>query len=288
MLAGQPNDPSWASVAQSAFEELRSGYYCCKFPEKAKKHRRGDFAALSAGISYGGGQTVSSQALYRSIYIPFTNVRCIQAPGNLYHHATNSTVLRGLLSSEPFIRIAGFSSSAFATWYPKLHHYYDDHFNPLLSRHPDLRRNFKNSVWATVAFNFGPATVTAKHRDFANIPFGICSVTALGTFNPKKGGHMILWELKVVIEFPPGSTILLPSAVISHSNTPIRKHERRCSFTQYTPGGLIRWAEHGFQSETNFVAGLSQEQKKEVAAENAARCKFGVSLFSTLRELQDM
>jgi hypothetical protein len=30
----------------------------CKFPKKAKKHRRGNFPALAFGISHGGGQVV--------------------------------------------------------------------------------------------------------------------------------------------------------------------------------------------------------------------------------------
>lgn len=48
-----------------------------------------------------------------------------------------------------------------------------------------------------------------------------------------------------VIEFPAGSTILLPSVAIAHSNTPIGPGERRCLFTQYTFGGLFRWAARG-------------------------------------------
>ncbi|KAJ7697753.1 hypothetical protein B0H14DRAFT_3529203 [Mycena olivaceomarginata] len=56
---------------------------------------------------------------------------------------------------------------------------------------------------------------------------------ALGDFDPDLGGHLILWDLRLVIRFPPGSTILLPSAIIRHSNTPIQAHEHRSSFVQY-------------------------------------------------------
>ncbi|KAJ7937906.1 hypothetical protein B0H13DRAFT_1580401, partial [Mycena leptocephala] len=66
-------------------------------------------------------------------------------------------------------------------------------------------------------------------------------------FDPDFGGHLVLWDLKLVIRFPPGATILIPSAIVRHSNVPIRPDERRCSFTQYTAGGLFRWIRDGFK-----------------------------------------
>ncbi|KAJ7883792.1 hypothetical protein B0H13DRAFT_2537891, partial [Mycena leptocephala] len=52
---------------------------------------------------------------------------------------------------------------------------------------------------------------------FANVIFRIFApilITALRRFNPDLSGHLILWDLKLVIRFPPGSTILIPSAII--------------------------------------------------------------------------
>ena len=190
-----------------------------------------------------------------------------------------------LLAHDSIKRIAGFSSAAFAAWAPKLYMYYEDHLDALLHHDPELQRNFPNSIWSAAAFNFGPRTVTRRHRDCANVPFGWCGVTSLGDFDPKQGGHLVLWTLKLVIEFPPGSTILLPSAVIPHSNTPISKREQRASFTQYTAGGLVRWVEQGFQLKADFLAGLAEEQRVAEVRAAAERCKLGLSLFSTLESL---
>ncbi|KAK7016266.1 hypothetical protein R3P38DRAFT_3203090 [Favolaschia claudopus] len=77
-------------------------------------------------------------------------------------------------------------------------------------------------------------------------------VQSLGNFDYTKGRHLVLWECK--LEFPPGSTILIPSAALFHSNTIISAGERRYSFTQYTAGGLFRWVERGFKSETEARA----------------------------------
>ena len=99
---------------------------------------------------------------------------------------------------------------------------------------------------------------------------------------------MVLWDLDLVVEFPPGSTILLPSAAIAHSNTSIGRRESRCSFTQFTAGGLFRWTTHGGQKDADFFQGMSAVDLDGVALGNAARCKFGLPLFSTPDEIREM
>ncbi|KAJ7236141.1 hypothetical protein C8J57DRAFT_972166, partial [Mycena rebaudengoi] len=69
----------------------------------------------------------------------------------------------------------------------------------------------------------------------------------LGNFDPDHGGHLILWDLKLIISFPPSSTILIPSAILQHSSVGVQPHERRYSFTQYSAGGLFGWIRNGFQ-----------------------------------------
>ena len=139
---------------------------------------------------------------------------------------------------------------------PKLYDYYLEHLALLHKQHPHLRRLFPSSVFAAASFNFGPRTACYRHKDSANLPFGLCAVTALGSFDPTQGGHLVLWDCHLVIEFPAGSTILLPSSVIAHGNTPIQTGETRYSFAQYTAGGLFRWVEHDFQLEEDYLASL--------------------------------
>lgn len=134
-----------------------------------------------------------------------------------------------------------------AAWAPLLFAFYTAQM-ALLATWKSLRRNFPGSVFAACTFNFGPRTVCASHIDFANLAWGWCAITALGNFDPDLGGHLILWDLRLVIRFPPGSTILIPSALIRHSNVPIQAHEYRGSFVQYTAGGLFRWIRNGFQT----------------------------------------
>lgn len=59
VLAGQPDDPGWDEVHQSAADSLDA----CRGKMKQGTHRRGRYPMLSSGISFGGGQTVRSSSV---------------------------------------------------------------------------------------------------------------------------------------------------------------------------------------------------------------------------------
>jgi hypothetical protein len=165
-----------------------------------------------------------------------------------------------------------------ATWAPKLYAYYVERLGALHAHHPGLHRIFTSSVFSASSYNLGPRTICFRHTDFANLPFGWCAVTALGFFNPKKGGHLVLWECGLVIEFPPGSTVLIPSAIVSHCNLAISKSETRYSFTQYTAGGLFRWVENDFRTAVDYRASLSASEIRDLDDRDSNRWSFGLSL----------
>lgn len=171
-------------------------------------------------------------------------------------------------------------------WSPRLHQYYNHRLGRLYTHYPLLRRNFTNSIFPCCTINFGPSTCCFPHTDSNNLSFGWCAITALGDFNPKLGGHLVLWDLQLVIEFPPGSTILIPSATVRHSNVAIQEGESRYSFTQYAAGGLFRWVDHGFQSERTYRAGWSEACKEDEAELGRHRWEEGMGLFMTLDELR--
>ena len=117
-----------------------------------------------------------------------------------------------------------------------------------------------------------------------NLAFGLCAIHALGNFDHTKGGHMVLVEAKLVIEFPPGALILLPSATITHANTPVSAHEMRVSFTQYMPGALCRYVDNGFRTQEKY-AEEDLEGFERMLTEKALRWEMGIGLWSTLEEL---
>lgn len=184
------------------------------------------------------------------------------------------------------------STGVFLTFAPRLHRFYASTMTKFLAHHTSralsLSLPFINSVFACFSVNLGPRTVCYIHTDSKNLPFGWCALIALGRFNYRLGGHLILWDLKLILEFPPGCVILLPSAALRHGNTVVADNEHRYSFAMYTAGGLFRWVEQAFQSATSFWASLKNDPEAHSSAKKAEseRWREGLAMFSTLEELE--
>ena len=141
-------------------------------------------------------------------------------------------------------------SAIYVLWHPQAYQYYKTNLDKLREMHPYLPSHlFPKSILPSAAFNLGNRVVTKKHVDSQNCPFGWCTITALGDFDASKGGHIILWDLGIIVEFPPGACICLPSALITHSNIPTGDDEVRMSFTQYCCGEIFRYIENGFRTD---------------------------------------
>ncbi|KAG6826311.1 hypothetical protein H0H92_000356 [Tricholoma furcatifolium] len=265
VCAGRPqSSPSWDETIQRATAELIHARTVSKFNAGDKDHARGRFPTLSSGFAHRGGQ---------------------REPLNQRPSGSANAGLTAKLISV-FEPIASFQSSTFAHWAPRLHKHYEQLVCQLCGEGSQLKRNWAKSVFASAVFNLGPQTVCFKHRDFANLPYGWCAVTALGTFDPTLGGHVVLWDLGLVIEFPPGSTILIPSAVIAHSNAAIQEGETRYSFTQYSAGALFRWVAHNMKSNGDFLKTATDEELADARRQDAQRWHFGLGLFSTEKEVE--
>ncbi|KAL0568501.1 hypothetical protein V5O48_013481 [Marasmius crinis-equi] len=273
-------DPTWQPAMKDAAKSCWEWREECRFADD--QGRRGPFDALYCGMSIGNGQL---------------------EPMVLSDQGTrNLKVLDKVRKHAAFRRIAGWMTVCFACWAPLLFQYYLLIVTELLKHHTGLELPFDNAVFAAFAINFGPQTVCLPHCDPKNLAFGWCAITALGDFDYHKGGHLVLWDLGIVLEFPPGkfscqsflhfgsevtsfsgSTIFIPSAVICHSNTTIAPGEERFSFTMYSAGGLFRWVEHGFQLEYKYRKTVEAVKN---AAKDGARWVSGLSLFSTFAELK--
>ncbi|TDL14064.1 hypothetical protein BD410DRAFT_846382 [Rickenella mellea] len=266
VLVGRPHDDSWmAEVADDAAAAIHEASSECAFTKAQTDHRRGRFPALAIGVSFGGGQRL---------------------PGNLANTAKNKSALERLLQRSSIKRLASFASSSLALFAPKLAQYYQLTMDSLFRSDPNLRRNFRNSFFPSSTFNLGPQVECLPHYDTANLSFGWCSITALGTFDPRLGGHIVFWELGLVIEFPPGSTIDTPSAIFKHGNVKIRKGEKRFSFTQYAAAGLFRWVANGMKSDKQLALS-DPKRKREMDSQSSERWRKGLDMFSTLSELME-
>ena len=217
----------------------------------------------------------------------------------LSHAKYNEDVVEAILGARAVKRVANFGSgkcvsccrrsltnlsctACMRLYAPRMHARYGHTLDALIQRDARVHRNFLNNNFAAMTINLGPRTVTYRHTDHLNVPWGWCAITAFGTYDYKLGGHLILWDVGIAIEFPPGATILIPSAVLTHSNVAIAEHEQRYSLTQYTAGGLLRWIDCEHQSQQAFQANGG---KLPQSAEE--RWKDGVAHWGTWEELLD-
>ncbi|KAJ7724609.1 hypothetical protein DFH07DRAFT_758924, partial [Mycena maculata] len=265
VLAGHPRDPKWqedvVDPATKLMEETTQAIYGQPFYGDQKAPHRGPHHAETVGGSMGGGQ---------------------EYPMNCFQTVFRALLLAQVLATKPFQRLAGFINGMFKSFGPNLHQYYATTMQKLQEYDDGLRFPFDlaTSVFAAATFNFGPRTVTLPHLDFANLAWGWCSIVALGNFNPDKGGHLILWDLRLVIRFPPGSCILIPSAILRHSNVSIQQGENRFSFTQFTAAGLFRFVENGFRTEkTANATERSVAEKAERAEQRRLHFTKGVRMY---------
>ncbi|KAF7335859.1 hypothetical protein MSAN_02332400 [Mycena sanguinolenta] len=165
-------------------------------------------------------------------------------------------------------RIASFVSSAYAYWFPELYSTATARITKLLKELQSQVRTFPMSAFTCVAFNFGPQVSTTLHRDWTDMA----------------GGHVCSGSARLLVEFPPGSLILFPSALISHANIPVRPGETRSSIVQYTPGAVCRFVENDFRTEKQ-IQELNPAEYDSVLAAKSTRWATAVQRLPTLAQL---
>ncbi|KAJ7135536.1 hypothetical protein C8R46DRAFT_922798, partial [Mycena filopes] len=267
ILLGRPEDPDWDAVIQEVckvFEHVRrAGRRGSWFRPRDTRHRRGRYAVLTAGVSFGGGQ---------------------KRPGNLVN-GPRQKLVNYILRNKSVRRLAGFQSSGMARYAPKLWRYYVDILQKLFDHDKNLQHLFMNSLFPAASFNLGPNVVTDGHIDTQNFVPGLCGITSGGNFDHTVGGQIYLKQLNLVIDFPSGSTILIPSGFIEHGNTPTQPGERRISFTQYAAGGLFRWVHCGFRTAKSLLATGGDALIASFDGPPGSRWRWALNLFSKRSEL---
>ncbi|KAJ7343746.1 hypothetical protein DFH08DRAFT_641160, partial [Mycena albidolilacea] len=220
----------WDSVLKAATEAMREAHDKMTFPASAFHHRRAyaegeGFPTATRGFAFGGSRE---------------KVGSIKASS-----AQNAAAMEELLNDPSVIRMATYPIHAMLSDLRRLPHHQANSPPAELALTPDLCPQPLHHVTA----NLGPISVSLPHADFSNKADGMCLIGALGDFDADQGGHFVCWDYDLIIRFPPGCSILIPFAVVTHSNTPIQDGEERFSLIQYSAGGLFRWVDNGFQSD---------------------------------------
>ena len=280
VCVGRPEDPSYDQACANTHEALCSAGMDAG-PTAAVNPKRGRFPALNAGLCYGHGppkpynlQNRGHEELVQQL-LDNPNIQ------RLAHAQSGGSSS----SSPPFLFVFLLCLlAALHLYHPKIYQHFHRRIVAVRRHCPTLVPNFARSVFCTCALNLGPEVVTHGHRDAMNCAYGFCVVTGLGKYNPRKGGHLVIKELRLIVEFPPGGQIILPSAVFEHGNTGIQQGETRTSFTQYSPGALFRYVDNGFRTENEFRE-QNPTEYADMVARKPLRWKMGLGLWSRTSEI---
>ena len=88
----------------------------------------------------------------------------------------------------------------------------------------------------------------------------------------------------MIIQFSPGSTILISLTALMHGNCAISPGESRVFFTRYAAGGLFRWIRYRFRSWETLKAGDQKLAEKEEGSQST-QWKTAIQLFSCVHKL---
>ncbi|KAJ3816698.1 hypothetical protein F5880DRAFT_1464105, partial [Lentinula raphanica] len=224
--AGSAGEP-WQNVTKDASEAIERCYLASSFTKTQLHGRRSDFASRTVGFGYGNGRLKLQNFCVSGI--------------------ANQTAVQTLLQERSIRRICGFQSSLFNGFNHKNYQECRQMIEQICERQPELQTNFEHTPFAALTANLGPRSWSPPHMDTDNSASCWCADTALGNFDPDKGGQLLLWDLGLAICFPAGATILFPSALITHSTLPVEAHETCYALLQYTSGSLFCWRDNGFQ-----------------------------------------
>ncbi|KAJ3752821.1 hypothetical protein EV360DRAFT_54542, partial [Lentinula raphanica] len=265
VLAGKPRDPKWDKLMKDLEDLVRAARRKMTFSEKQKNNKRVSGPSVSLGTSFGGGS---------------------QRPGTMaFYGISNRDILINLTASPSFQRLVGFTNCKFP-----------------------LRFSADLLGFVTRRSRYLCAQVMTGHRSdlenyFIGTGPGNLQVLSnylqvyldlqvrylpllLGRFDPDKGGRLVLWDLGLIVRLPPGSTILIPSALLTHSNLPIQDGEERYSVVQYSSSGLFRWVYNGFMSDKDFLETKKPVDIKKRAKDRKARWGNGLKMFSLWNDIQ--
>ncbi|KAF7377996.1 hypothetical protein MSAN_00223500 [Mycena sanguinolenta] len=165
----------------------------------------------------------------------------------------NSVAMDELLENNAVQRMAMYPFPFFQALCFNMYSDYHEMKQTLLQRNPHLDRTFRGSPFTAVTANLGPFSVCPPHLDCANKADGIA---------------------------------LIPSAVVTHSNTPIADDEERFSLLQYSAGALFRWVDNGFQSDVDWHAAATAADVERHKEARKARCASALKKFSLWKDIK--
>ncbi|KAJ7791303.1 hypothetical protein B0H14DRAFT_2395735, partial [Mycena olivaceomarginata] len=217
----------WDPVLKAATAAMREARDKMAFPAGAYHHRQAyaegeGFPTCTRGCAFGGGR---------------------ERVGNIKaSSAKNTTAMEELLDNLSVIRMATYPIPHFQTLcYPIFADYHATKQTVLQKTCPCTAPS-PAAPSPTSLPTSAPSPSPRPTPTLVTKPTGCALSAPLGDFNADQGGHLVCWDYDLIVRFPPGCSILIPSAVVTHSNTPIQDGEERFSLIQYSAGSTMAFS----------------------------------------------
>ncbi|KAJ7666210.1 hypothetical protein DFH06DRAFT_1322829 [Mycena polygramma] len=257
LLGGRPRDRYWTEeVVKPATAECQQAAGSIHRTETEETSGVPPVLTGGVGSTFNQDEFLSSRAAYGSIL--------------------NMLVFFQLFTSIAMLRLVAYGNRL-------LEHYCLVAFIALradkdkfLSYNPSVLYPTDSSVYSAATFEFGGPHYRASPSAAQGEPGTWNVLTALGTFQPMHGGHLIVWDLGLVTNFPAGTTILIP-ACLRYSFVKVREGEHRYSLLQWSGSGIGRWYRNGRKSDLEFAV-------KATKKEHDAREKLRAQVFDRALE----
>ncbi|KAG6905214.1 hypothetical protein DXG01_004142 [Tephrocybe rancida] len=163
-----------------------------------------------------------------------------------------------LLEDVNISHVVSFQSMKLDWFAPKMWDKYKYTATRMYSTHWNIPNNFHGTVYPAVRFNVRPQTSTVQpYMDRQRERRGPPAVTPIGNYNYKLSGHIVFYELKLIIEVPPGTTLFVPTRLLSYGTTNIQEGEERMTITQCFGPGLAETVFARFHGLPKSWDGLS-------------------------------
>ncbi|KAJ7852332.1 hypothetical protein B0H14DRAFT_2354806 [Mycena olivaceomarginata] len=108
--------------------------------------------------------------------------------------------------------------------------------------------------------------------------------TALGSYDPTQGGHIVSWDDNAMIQMTPGSTMLIPAGCKRFSFASVGPHETRYLVRQYCSAAVFRWMDKRGYAD-NQLATTGPEAVAKWEEVRATRGRLSLKMFSQLHEV---
>ena len=198
---------------------------------------RGDFASVQYGFAFDNGPVGLVCDMYygntgqqRDLATPLQlhavpqTAGCVARLSSVARRPTPCKIYQRWAAKTHWWHDADSSDleDVFQTWAPRLHAEYRCCQEDYKQRCPEMQIPSNILPFAAVTANLGPKTICHKHVDAQNLSYGWCVVCAMGEFDSTMGGHMVLHDARIILEYGRGDIIFLPSAIMAHENIPVQ------------------------------------------------------------------